>query len=106
MKILDHVQKTLRVRVLHERTHFDVGNDDSFDYLNSTATRRTQNMFNRLHIELENVCTPRQLVDIAKLAETSGLPPPTRTWLKRIGRLAPICSRRRKATNAGRFRRP
>jgi hypothetical protein len=74
------LQKKLRPRRRKEVVVFDI--DGDFDYLELAARCRTQNEFNRLHIGLENVCTPGELAEIAKLAKARKGLAATRSWLK------------------------
>jgi hypothetical protein len=73
------VQKKVRPRQRKEVVVFDI---DGIDYPELAARCRTQNEFNRLHIGLENVCTPLELAEIATLAASRKGFPATRSWLK------------------------
>lgn len=84
-----YLQQALHLGAPNEFIRSDLERHNGFDYLKLASRCTTQNTFNRLHIELENICTPRELVGIAKLAETSELPTPTFKWLRKIGRWAP-----------------
>jgi hypothetical protein len=80
-KALRKLKKKLRPRQRKVKLNRDeaivFGIEGSFDYPKLAARCRTQNEFNRLHIGLENVCTPRELANITKLVF-----PATRSWLK------------------------
>ena len=78
--VLRRVQKKVRPPQRKEVVVFDL--DGDLDYMALAARCRTQNEFNRLHIGLENVCTPRELADIAKLAKSRKGFAATRSWLK------------------------
>ena len=56
--------------------------DEGFDYAKLASQCRTVNEYNQLHIGLENVCTPRELAEIAKLARSRWGFKATRSWLK------------------------
>lgn len=69
---------------------FDIATGGSFDYLKLASRCTTENTFNRLHIELENICTPLELAEIVELAKTRrGFPRHGLRWLKRLRRLSP-----------------
>jgi hypothetical protein len=51
------------------------------EYHSSVRLCRTQNQFNRLHIELEVTATPGDLAEIASIGD---LPEPSRAWLRRL----------------------
>ena len=57
---------------------------DTFDYRKLASACTTENEFNRLHIQLENILTPLELAKIAKLAETNALPKRSLRWLERM----------------------
>lgn len=78
--VLRRVQKKVRPPRRKEVVVFDIGG--GFDYPELAARCRTQNEFNRLHIGLENVCTPLELAEIATLAASRKAFPATRAWLK------------------------
>src|SRR5262245_35587184 len=83
---LRKLERRLRVRqrsfMLNLADAVDFHIEGSFDYPKLAARCRTQNEFNRLHIGLENVCTPRELAAIAELVKRRGGFPATRSWLK------------------------
>ena len=53
---------------------------------NKSGKGRTQNEFNRLNIDLENVLTPLEIANIARLAD---LPESSVVWLENIEELCP-----------------
>ena len=77
---LRRLQKKLRPRQRKEVVVSDI--DVGFDYLELASRCQTQNEFNRLHIGLENLCSPREIAEIAKLADSCGSFEATRSWLK------------------------
>ena len=87
--MLHFTQQNLSWPTLDESIRSTIERTNGFDYLELASCCETQNMFNRLHIELENICTPLELAGIAKLADTTELPIPTRKWLRKLGRWAP-----------------
>jgi hypothetical protein len=50
---------------------------------------RTQNQFNRLHIDLENILAPAELGYLARLAADRALPEMSYSWLQRLKGLSP-----------------
>lgn len=89
LKMLQFAQQNLSWPTLDEAIRSATEPNDGFDYLALASRCKTQNMFNRLHIELENICTPLELVGIANLADKTELPIPTRKWLRKLGKMAP-----------------
>lgn len=59
---------------------------DVADYLTLASQCQTQNEFNRLHIDLENVLTPLEIANVARLAN---LPQTSVRWLEKIRDLCP-----------------
>lgn len=78
---LRKLQKRLRPR-RHKSKHVVLDLDEGFDYVKLASHCRTVNEYNQLHIGLENVCTPRELAEIAKLATSRWGFKATRSWLK------------------------
>jgi hypothetical protein len=60
-----------------------------FDYLELSSSCRTQNEFNRLHIGLENICTPLEIAGFAKLAKSRASLEATRSWLQKHEKRTP-----------------
>jgi hypothetical protein len=90
-------------------SHFDrpeIVADEGLDYLKLASRCRSQNSFNRLHIELENVCTPIELAGLARLALEAEVPRATLDWLAKLNGLksdllsAPHTYRRRSFSNS------
>ena len=48
------------------------------------ACCQTQNQFNRVHIDLENILAPLELANLARFAVTRDLPEQTRDWLRKL----------------------
>jgi hypothetical protein len=67
----------------------DIAASGSVDYPKLASGCTTENTFNRLHIELENICTPRELAGIAELSRRWRFPKAGRRWLERLRRLSP-----------------
>jgi hypothetical protein len=67
----------------------DIDRDGAFDYLALAALCDSRNSFNRLHIELENVCAPAEIAGLAELDRLGKLPPEGRTWLNKMRKLSP-----------------
>jgi hypothetical protein len=84
-----YLQHALRWRAPNKLVRLPLEPENGFDYLKLASRCRTQNQFNHLHIELENICTPLELVGIAELAKTSKIPKPSHLWLEKIGKWAP-----------------
>ena len=80
-KALRKLRKRLRLRPRDKAAVFEIVGD--FNYLELAARCPTQNKLNRLHIGLENVCTPRELAEIDKLARSRREFEATRLWLKK-----------------------
>jgi hypothetical protein len=59
------------------------------EYLPLALECRTQNQFNRLHIHLENILSPREFALLADLAKRQQFPERSRNWLEKIGGLSP-----------------
>jgi hypothetical protein len=79
-----YLQKALRKRRPKEFIVYNIEPDSDFDYLKLASACRTQNAFNRLHIGLENICTPLEVAEIAKLASSSKSPEAIGSWLKKF----------------------
>lgn len=60
-----------------------------FDYSALAVHCRTQNQFNRLHIELENLLAPAELASIARYEATPEFANPSPAWRDRVKVLAP-----------------
>jgi hypothetical protein len=86
--MLHHLQHLWRSREPTEFIRYHLEHGKRVDYLKLASRCETQNLFNRLHIELENICAPLELVGIAKLPK-SDLPPPTRKWLRQLKKWEP-----------------
>ncbi len=67
----------------------DIGQDSAFDYLALASRCDSQNSFNRLHIELENVCAPAELARLGDLEKAGRLPPAGRAWVHKLRKLSP-----------------
>ena len=59
------------------------------DYIALTSQCRTQNQFNGLHIDLENLVTPIEISSLARVAQSRQLPKPVYPWLEKLARLSP-----------------
>lgn len=59
------------------------------EYLPLALQCRTENQFNLLHIQLENILSPGELTYFVELAETQQLPRQTCDWLRKIAGLSP-----------------
>jgi hypothetical protein len=53
------------------------------------ASCETQNQFNRVHIDLENILAPLELAGLAKFAVARDLPKPTHDWLQKFATQVP-----------------
>jgi hypothetical protein len=58
-------------------------------YFTLASQCRSQNQSNKLHIDLENLLAPGELIQIADLAKTQQLPPSSCRWLESIERFSP-----------------
>lgn len=79
--MLHHLQRLFRAQDPAEFIRYHLEHDRSIDYLKLVSRCKTVNMFNRLHIDLENICSPLEIVEIQKLGK-SKLSEPTRKWLR------------------------
>jgi hypothetical protein len=79
------LQESFPVETPVEFIRHHLEHDKSIDYLKLASCCKTENMFNRLHIDLENICSPLEIVEIqeAKHSET------TRKWLEHFFYWAP-----------------
>ncbi|WP_020181406.1 alpha/beta hydrolase [Methylopila sp. M107] len=59
------------------------------DYPARARACRTENQFNRLHIDLDSTLAPMEIAAIRKAAETEDLPPASRLWLDNLAALSP-----------------
>jgi hypothetical protein len=87
-RLFQYLQLVRRWRA-HKAPNLLFAGDKGFDYAKLISRCRTQNEFNRLHIELENTLTPVELASIASRAGTSNIPEPSRLWLEKIRRWTP-----------------
>lgn len=83
------LQRALRSLRSDTFDRFDPEGAGGFDYLKLASRCGTQNSFNRLHIELENVCTPVELASVASLARHRRFPQQGRNWLEKLHRWKP-----------------
>jgi hypothetical protein len=67
----------------------EIDRDGVFDYLALAALCDSRNSFNRLHIELENVCAPAEIAALAVLDGQGKLPPEGHAWLQKLRKLSP-----------------
>ena len=59
--------------------------EDTFvEIVKRLACCQTQNQFNRVHIDLENILAPLELANFARFAVTRDLPEQTRDWLRKL----------------------
>ena len=84
-----NLQQVLRWRAPNAFKRSAQEHASSFDYAELASHCRTQNEFNRLHIELENVLTPLELADIAGQADIGAHPRPTHAWIEKIRKWTP-----------------
>jgi hypothetical protein len=89
LKMFNYLHEALRRRGPKETIVPDMEPAGATNYLKLAWRCQTQNEFNRLHIELENICTPLELAGIAELAKSSKIPEPSRLWLEKIGKWTP-----------------
>jgi len=61
----------------------------AFDYLALASRCDSRNSFNRLHIELENVCAPPELARLGEMEKAGALPPEGRAWVHKLRKLSP-----------------
>ncbi|GEM_PF-2342178 len=61
----------------------------TLDYLSAAAGLKTQNQFNRLHIDLERIMTPLEFSGLVAQAWAGELPLKTLKWLQKLRRLSP-----------------
>ena len=59
------------------------------DYLALARACRSENQFNRLHIDLDRTLAPLEIAAIRKVADTQGFPRAGRAWLKTVEEQSP-----------------
>jgi hypothetical protein len=67
----------------------EIDRNGTFDYLTLASLCDNRNSFNRLHIELENVCAPAEIAGLTLLDRQGKLPPEGRAWLQKVRKLSP-----------------
>lgn len=61
----------------------------TIDYLALTKDCRTENQFNRVHIDLFSIMTPKEFADLSQRAEAGLLPNRVRKWLAPMAKYCP-----------------
>jgi hypothetical protein len=65
----------------------------TIDYLSAAVGLKTQNQFNRLHIDLEKIMTPLEFSVLMAQARAGELPLQALKWLRKLRRLSPKMAR-------------
>jgi hypothetical protein len=65
----------------------------TLDYLSAAAGLKTQNQFNRLHIDFEKIMTPLEFSGLMAQARAGELPLQALKWLRKLRRLSPTMAR-------------
>jgi hypothetical protein len=79
------LQQVFRGQTPVDFFRYHLEHDKCIDYLKLASRCETVNMFNRLHIDLENICSPLEIVEIQKAKHGE----PTREWLDHLLSWAP-----------------
>jgi hypothetical protein len=86
--MLNRLLHLWRLREPYEYIRYHIENDEQIDYLNLASRCKSVNMFNRLHIELANICAPLEIVEIGNIKK-SKRPRATNEWLNNFSWWAP-----------------